>query len=316
MTGENSQPVNPLTITSASLSSTSPDGVVILNTTAAKPGETATITVTATDPADGTTATESFNVVVGTYVGPTTSTQIGNINFAPYTSPVSVSTYENLSANSQLSGQNTYPDTTAKVPLTYSLASDPSHGTVTNFNAATGTFTYTPDPGYVGVDGFTYKATAYGPDLAANPGVSQTTAVNINVAPTPDVVHVQSVALGTNKKGRVTQLDVKFSGPLNATQAETTKFYRLGYPNSSGVVRAGNTGGVRVRAAKYDPATDSVSLTLNKPLALKAKVLDLVIEGTSPAGLQDIVGRFLDGADNGQSGSNAVVSISKGGVSI
>ena len=125
VTGENSQPVDPLTITSASLSSTSPDGVVILNTTAAKPGETATVTVTATDPADGTTATESFNVVVGTYVGPTTSTQIGNINFAPYTSPVSVSTYENLSASGQLSATNTYPDATAKVPLTYSLAVGP-----------------------------------------------------------------------------------------------------------------------------------------------------------------------------------------------
>ncbi len=65
MTGEDSQPVNPLTITSASLSATSPDGVVILDTTQAKPGETATITVTATDPTDGTTASQSFNVVVG-----------------------------------------------------------------------------------------------------------------------------------------------------------------------------------------------------------------------------------------------------------
>ena len=316
VTGENSQPVNPLTITSASLSSTSPDGVVILNTTAAKPGETATITVTATDPADGTTATESFNVVVGTYVGPTTSTQIGNINFAPYTSPVSVSTYENLSANSQLSGQNTYPDTTAKVPLTYSLASDPSHGTVTNFNAATGTFTYTPDAGYVGADGFTYKATAYGPDSAANPGVSQATAVNVNVAPTPPVVHVQNVTLGTNKRGMVTQLDVTFSGPMSATQAGNTKFYRLGYPNPAGVLRAGNSGGARVRSAQYNATTDSVALTLNRPLALKARVLDLVIEGTSPSGIQDVVGRYLDGLGNGQSGSNAVVSITRSGVSI
>ena len=130
------------------------------------------------------------------------------------------------------------------------------------------------------------------------------------------MVHVESVALGTNKRGRVTQLDVTFSGPLNATQAEKAKFYRLGYPNRAGVLRAGNTGGVRVRSAKYDTATDRVTLTLNRPLALQAKVLDLVIEGTSPAGLQDVVGRYLDGAGNGQTGSNAVVSISKGGVSI
>ncbi len=115
-TGEDSQPVNPLTITSASLSDTSPDGVVILNTTEAKPGETATITVTATDATDGTTATQSFNVVVGDYVGPTTYTEIGNINFAPYANPISESTYQNTSVSGQLSGQNSYPDTIRQGP--------------------------------------------------------------------------------------------------------------------------------------------------------------------------------------------------------
>ena len=57
----------------------------------------------------------------------------------------------------QLSGQNTYPDATVKVPLTYSLSADPTHGTITNFNASTGTFTYTPDPGYIGTDTFHTK---------------------------------------------------------------------------------------------------------------------------------------------------------------
>ena len=41
-----------------------------------------------------------------------------------------------------------------------------------------------------------------------------------------------------------------------------------------------------------------------------------MIDGTSPSGLQDIVGRYLDGADTGQAGSNAVISISKNGVNI
>jgi cyclophilin family peptidyl-prolyl cis-trans isomerase len=315
-TGEDSEPADPLTITSASLASTSPDGVVILNTTAATPGETATITVTATDPSDDTTATQSFNVVVGDYVGPTTSSTIGNVNFAPDTSPVSLTAYENLSANGQLSGQNTYPDPTAKVPLTYALASDPSHGAITNFNASTGTFTYTPDPGYIGPDDFTYNVSAYGPDSSAAPGVSRTTAVNINVASTPPVVNVQSASLGTNKRGMVTQLDVTFSGQVNATQADKTKIYRIGYPNRAGVLAARASGSVRVRSAKYDTATDSVTLTLGKPLALKARALDLVIDGTSPSGLEDVVGRFIDGADNGQPGSNAVVSISKNGLRI
>lgn len=315
-TGEDSQPVNPLTITAASLSDTNPNGVVILNTTEAKPGETATITVTATDPTDGTTATQQFNVIVGDYVGPTTSTEIGNINFAPYANPVSESTYQNIPVSGDLSAQNTYPDTSVKVPLTYSLATDPTHGTITNFNASTGAFTYTPDPGYVGTDTFSYKATAYGPDSTASPGVSTPATVTVNVAPTPPIVNVQSVTPTTNRKGMVTQLDVAFSGPLNATLADKTKIYRLVYPNREGNVPGGNASSVRVRSAKYVTATDDVTLTLAKPLALKTRALDLVIDGTSPSGLEDVVGRYLDGADNGQTGSNAVISISRSGISL
>jgi cyclophilin family peptidyl-prolyl cis-trans isomerase len=316
VTGEDSQPVNPLTITSASLSSTSPDGVAIIDTTGAKPGETATITVTATDPSDGTTASQSFNVVVGEYAGPTTSSTIGNINFKPDVSPVSALTFENTSTKVQLSGTNTYPDTSVSVPLTYSLLSNPSHGTVTNFNASTGTFTYTPDPGYVGSDTIEYAATAYGPNSTAGPASSSPATVTVDVATTPPVVSVQNVTLATNKRHMVTQIDVTFSGQVNATEADKTKAYHLAFPNRHGSFTAANAGAVKLRSAKYNTATDSVSLVLRKPLALKAKALELLIDGTAPSGLQDIVGRYLDGADNGQAGSNAVVSISKSGVTI
>ena len=68
-TGEDSEPVSPLTITAVSLSTTNPNGVAIIDTTQAKPGETATITVTAHDPSNGTTASQSFVVTVGGYDG-------------------------------------------------------------------------------------------------------------------------------------------------------------------------------------------------------------------------------------------------------
>ncbi len=223
VTGEDSQPVNPLTITSASLSSTSPDGVAIIDATGAKPGETATMTVTATDPTDGTTTSQSFNVVAGEYAGPTTTSAIGNINFKPYASPVSVSAFENLSTSVQLSGQNTYPDASVKVPLTYSLLSDPTHGTVTDFNAATGTFTYTPDPGYTGTDTIDYAVTANGPISTAAAATSSPATVTVSVAPTPPVVSVQNVALATNKKHMVTQINVTFSGQVNTTEADQTR---------------------------------------------------------------------------------------------
>ncbi len=163
----------------------------------------------------------------------------------------------------------------------------------------------------MGSDTFQYKATAYGPDSTAPPGVSEPTTVTIDVAPTPPVVNVQDVTPATNMRGMVTQLNVTFSGPVNASQADKTKIYRLVYPNKAGAIPAGNATSFKLRSANYNNATDSVTLTLARPLELKAKVLDLVIDGTSPSGLEDVVGRYLDGADNGQTGSNAVVSISK-----
>ena len=126
--------------------------------------------------------------------------------------------------------------------------------------------------------------------------------MTVNVAPTPPVVNVQNVTLATNKRGMVTQLDVAFSGPVNATQADKTKIYRLAYPNRARGCSRRQRGCSRLRSAKYNTATDSVTLTLSKPLALKARALDLVIDGTSPSGLEDVVGRYLDGADNGQHG--------------
>jgi hypothetical protein len=73
---------------------------------------------------------------------------------------------------------------------------------------------------------------------------------------------------------------------------------------------------VKLRSAKYNSATDTVVLTPRMPFALKARALQLLIDGSSPSGLQDIVGRFLAGAGDGRAGSDAVISISKNGVTI
>lgn len=59
---EKSIPVNPVTITSSKISSQNPNGALLIDTTAAGAGESATITVTATDPSDGSTAIRSFKV--------------------------------------------------------------------------------------------------------------------------------------------------------------------------------------------------------------------------------------------------------------
>jgi cyclophilin family peptidyl-prolyl cis-trans isomerase len=68
--GEDSQPITPVVISVApTLSSTNPNGVLHIDTTSATAGQTATITVTATDPKDDTTATQSFTVTTAGNTG-------------------------------------------------------------------------------------------------------------------------------------------------------------------------------------------------------------------------------------------------------
>jgi len=59
--------------------------------------------------------------------------------------------------------------------LTYSIATQPAHGTVTLTNASTGAFTYTSASGYAGSDSFTFTA-AYG-SVASAPATENVTVV-------------------------------------------------------------------------------------------------------------------------------------------
>jgi cyclophilin family peptidyl-prolyl cis-trans isomerase len=176
---EDSLPVNSPIFTSVSLSNTNPSGTVLLDTSQAKAGETSTITVTATDPTNGSTVTQTFTVTVGAYGGPTDPA----INFKPFANPTTASTTQDQSTTVTLSGASGYPDTSTPGTLSYALTSQPADGTVSNFNPSTGTFTYTPKPGFSGTDTFQYQVTATGPEstpatITSNPGT-----VTINVAP-------------------------------------------------------------------------------------------------------------------------------------
>lgn len=67
-----------------------------------------------------------------------------------------------------LSGSDSFESHT----LTYVKVTDPSHGTVTNLNASTGNFTYTPDLNYFGEDSFTYKV---------NDGTADSNIANVSI---------------------------------------------------------------------------------------------------------------------------------------
>ncbi|HET7921412.1 MAG TPA: Ig-like domain-containing protein [Gammaproteobacteria bacterium] len=92
--------------------------------------------------ADSNTATESVTV-----------NSTGGNNNAPVASNGSVSTDENTAVSGTLSASDQDGD-----GLTFSVVSQPSHGSVSITNSSTGAFTYTPTSGYSGSDSFTFKA--------------------------------------------------------------------------------------------------------------------------------------------------------------
>jgi cyclophilin family peptidyl-prolyl cis-trans isomerase len=156
LNNEKSVPINPVVINAVTLSDNNPDGVLHIDTTGSQQGQTANITVTATDPATHTTATQTFKVTVSAYNGPTNPV----INFSPITTPIATSATINTPLNIQLSGANGYPGTNVTNTISFRLLSQPSHGTISNFNATNGALVYTPNPGYTGQDAFQYEAIA------------------------------------------------------------------------------------------------------------------------------------------------------------
>jgi cyclophilin family peptidyl-prolyl cis-trans isomerase len=99
--GEKSLPVDPIGINSATVSQTNVNGVVHIDTTSARAGDTANIAVKATDPTDGSQVTRSFKVTVVAYNGPTTNATVP-INFVPLANPVGATTLVNAPVTVQL----------------------------------------------------------------------------------------------------------------------------------------------------------------------------------------------------------------------
>jgi cyclophilin family peptidyl-prolyl cis-trans isomerase len=196
--GENSLPVSPIVINSAVLSTSNVNGVIHLDATSAHSGDTANISVTATDPKDGTTKTETFKVTVGAYNGPTTNATVP-INFVPFANPVTSSTQVNNPVTVQLAGKSGFPDATTPGTLTYKLLSQPAHGTISGFNASNGTLTYKPNNNFFGADSFQYQVLASGPQSGPNniPSLPATVSVTIGAVNTGAVRQINDVLIIT-----------------------------------------------------------------------------------------------------------------------
>src|SRR5262249_16651645 len=125
---EDSLPVNPLIMSSVSLSSQNPNRVLVVDTSHARPGETSTITVTAHSLAGGADVSEQFVVTVGPYQGPMDPA----INFVPFAIPMTAQAAVDSPAAITLTAQSGYPGSNQPT-LGYMLTALPSHGAISQF---------------------------------------------------------------------------------------------------------------------------------------------------------------------------------------
>jgi hypothetical protein len=128
-------------------------------------------------------------------------------------------------------------------------------------------------------------------------------------------VDVSNVQVVKNRKHQVTEILVTFSGAVNAAEADSLATYRLATAGRHGSFTAKNSRIIKLKAAAYNAANDTVALFPRRPFALTKKV-QLQVEGVPPAGLQDSAGRLIDGSHTGHPGSNAAIVLSSGGASI
>ena len=151
--GEMSTPISPVLITSSTLSPMNPDGVLHIDTTRAQIGESANVTVTATDPSDGTTATRTFQVNVTPNVD-------GNgvaLNEPPFLDPVpDLTVATGQPAVFRVTAQNPEPDDVLTYVVNGGTGAGSSGSTflpVQNATAtvdANGIVTVTPTAGFTG----------------------------------------------------------------------------------------------------------------------------------------------------------------------
>ena len=170
-----------------------------------------------------------------------------------------------------------------------------------------GTFTYSPGPGttLTAGNGQTLSVTFAPTDATDYTTASSST--EINVIPPP--VTVTGIQLLESKKHQVAEVLVTLSGPVNASEADSTATYQLTMAGQHGSFTAKNAKTIKLASASYNGTNHTIALIPKKPFALSKKVR-LVVYGTPPSGLQDSEGRYIDGNDDGQSGGNAVEVLS------
>jgi VCBS repeat-containing protein len=141
----------------------------------------------------------TFNASDGTAASnvATVSITVTAVNDAPVAADLAITTAEDAAKTGQVTATDVDGDA-----LTFSLVSDPAHGTVA-FNPD-GTFVYTPDPNYNGPDSFTFNASDG--TAASNVATVSITVTAVNDAPVAADL-VITTAEDAAKTGQVTATD-------------------------------------------------------------------------------------------------------------
>ncbi len=145
-------------------------------------------------PANGYSGNDNFTfTATDTVTGLGSNTATETIAVTPAATPPvasngAVTTAENQVVSSQLSASDA-----AGNALTFTIMSQPLHGSVSITDAATGTFTYTPASGYSGNDNFTFAATDTVTGLTSNTAM---VTITVNATPPPPPASGGGGALG------------------------------------------------------------------------------------------------------------------------
>jgi len=202
---------------------------------------------------------------------------------APTANNGALTTTTDTAANGTLSA--TDPD--SGQTLTYSIVTQPTHGTVTITNATTGAYTYAPATGYAGTDSFTFKA---------NDGYKDSNVATVSVT----VIDTQPTAIGASFS---TPTNQALSGQLqgNANNAGQTLTFAVAQAPAHGTVTVNANGSFSYTPASGYAGNDSFTFTVNDGYQNSAPAtVSITISDAAPTASNASFSTPIDTAYSGQ----------------
>jgi cyclophilin family peptidyl-prolyl cis-trans isomerase len=241
-------PVSPIVMNTVTTSTTNPNGVIHVNATQARAGETSTITVTATDPTTNTSTSQSFVATVAPNNSATLPLNLQPIAFSA-TQPYTV----NTPVTFQLQGDPANSSTSSNQTLSYTITTPPTNGTLST-PTATGMVTYTPNSNSQANDSFQFTVTNSGAKLTSNPA---TVTLTTTPAPAPTAAPVSA----TSQSGSPVTIQLQGSNPGSGNNQAIS--FSITTPPTKGTLSTPTaTGSVTYTPTAGASGTDSFQYTV------------------------------------------------------